>query len=137
MGRTRQSGAAISRDISTPAESIRSIPRSYGSTCSSIRRAERARNASPRQYARANYTPSERYVLDLPGTNRYRLEADTSGYDNLALAGDWIFTGLGGAVESAVMAGMQAARALTGVPQEIVGESKSPWRRKRTLKPLL
>ena len=89
------------------------------------------------QYARANYTPSERYVLDLPGTNRYRLEADTSGYDNLALAGDWIFTGLGGAVESAVMAGMKAARALAGVPREIVGEEKSPWRRKRTLRPLV
>jgi len=90
-----------------------------------------------RQYARANYTPSERYVLDLPGTNRYRLDADTSGYDNLALAGDWIFTGLGGAVEAAVMAGMLAARALTGVPQRIVGEEKSPWRRKPTLTPLV
>ncbi|HET9796195.1 MAG TPA: FAD-dependent oxidoreductase [Thermoanaerobaculia bacterium] len=89
------------------------------------------------QYARANYTPSERYVLDLPGTNRFRLEADTSGYDNLALAGDWIFTGLGGAVESAVMAGMQAARALAGVPRRIVGEEKSPWRRKATLRKLV
>ena len=89
------------------------------------------------QYARANYTPSERYVLDLPGTNRFRLDADTSGYDNLALAGDWIFTGLGGAVESAVIAGMLAARALTGIPKTIVGEEKNPWRRARTLRPLL
>lgn len=85
------------------------------------------------QYVRANYTPSERYVLDLPGTSRYRLEADTSGFPNLALAGDWLFTGLGGAVESAVIAGMQAARALCGQPEEIVGEVRSSWPRPRTL----
>ena len=90
------------------------------------------------QYVRANYTPTERYVLDLPGSNRYRLEADTSGYSNLALAGDWIFTGLGGAVESAVMSGMLAARALTGsITDAIVDETKTPWRRKRTLKQLI
>lgn len=90
------------------------------------------------QYVRANYTPTERYVLDLPGTNRFRLEADTSGYSNLALAGDWIFTGLGGAVESAVMSGMLAARALTGtITDSIVDETKTPWRRPRTLKKLI
>lgn len=90
-----------------------------------------------RQYARANYTPSERYVLDLPGTNRYRLTAESSGFTNLALAGDWVFTGLGGAVESAVIAGMQAARALTGEPRRIVGEMKSPWSRPRTVRRLV
>jgi uncharacterized protein with NAD-binding domain and iron-sulfur cluster len=90
------------------------------------------------QYVRANYTPTERYVLDLPGTNRFRLEADTSGYSNLALAGDWIFTGLGGAVESAVMSGMLAARGLTGrITDTIVDESQSPWRRPRSLRRLL
>ena len=89
------------------------------------------------QYARANYTPSERYVLDLPGTNRYRLEAGSSGYDNMALAGDWVFTGLGGAVESAVIAGMQAAQALTGQPTRIVGEMKSPWHRPVSVRRLI
>jgi hypothetical protein len=86
---------------------------------------------------RSNYTPSERYVIDLPGTNRFRLEADSSGYDNLALAGDWLFTGLGGAVESAVIAGMQAARALTGGGPNIMGSMKSPWPRKKTVKILV
>ena len=87
------------------------------------------------QYTRANYTPTERYVVDLPGTNQYRLEADTSGFDNLALAGDWLFTGLGGAVESAVISGMQAARALVGtITDPIVGEVKSPWPRKVSVK---
>jgi len=90
------------------------------------------------QYVRANYTPTERYVVDLPGTNQYRLEADTSGYDNLALAGDWLFTGLGGAVESAVLSGMQAARALAGsLSVEIAGEMKSPWRRAVSVKPFI
>jgi len=90
------------------------------------------------QYTRANYTPTERYVVDLPGTNQYRLEADTSGYDNLALAGDWLFTGLGGAVESAVISGMQAARALAGtISDDIVGEVKSPWPRKVSIHPLV
>ena len=89
------------------------------------------------QYVRANYTPSERYVLDLPGTARYRLEADTSGFTNLALAGDWLFTGLGGAVESAVMSGMQAARGLCGLPATVPGEVPSPWPRPRTLKRLV
>jgi uncharacterized protein with NAD-binding domain and iron-sulfur cluster len=89
------------------------------------------------QFVRSNYTPSERYVIDLPGTNRYRLEADSSGYDNLALAGDWLFTGLGGAVESAVIAGMQAARALTGAGPKIVGATKSPWPRPKNLKRLI
>ncbi|TAH37211.1 MAG: hypothetical protein EYC70_09535 [Planctomycetota bacterium] len=89
------------------------------------------------RYVRANCTPSERYVLDLPGTNRYRLEADTSGLDNLALAGDWIFTGQGGAVESAITAGMLAAQALTGEDLRIRGALPSPWRRRPSLRRLL
>ena len=38
------------------------------------------------------------------------------------VAGDWIYTGLGGCVEAAVMSGMMASRALTGAPRTIVGE---------------
>ena len=81
------------------------------------------------QYTRANYTPSERYVLDLPGTSQFRLDADGSGFGNLLLAGDWVFTGLGGAVESAVIAGMQAAQALSGENLGIVGALANPWSR--------
>ena len=33
------------------------------------------------QYLRANVDPSDRYVLSLPGTGRYRLRADASGYE--------------------------------------------------------
>jgi len=67
---------------------------------------------------------SERQVLSLPGTDRYRLAADRSGFSNLMLAGDWTDTGLNlGCIESAVISGLQAARAICGAPATILGES--------------
>jgi uncharacterized protein with NAD-binding domain and iron-sulfur cluster len=69
------------------------------------------------QYVRANVDPSDRYVLSLPGTGRFRLRADESGYDNLFLAGDWIDSGLNaGCIEAAVVAGIQAANAVLRRP---------------------
>jgi hypothetical protein len=69
------------------------------------------------QFWRANVDPSERYVLSLPGSDRYRLRADESGYGNLVLAGDWIDCGLNaGCLEAAVMSGLQAANVLNGRP---------------------
>ncbi len=65
------------------------------------------------QYWRANVNPADRYVQSLPGTTRYRLKANESGFANLYLAGDWIRTGLNiGCIESAVMGGLQAAQAI-------------------------
>ena len=62
------------------------------------------------QYLRANIDPSERYVLSLPGTARYRLAADGSGYENLVLAGDWTRTDWNvGCIEAAVSSGINAA----------------------------
>ena len=76
------------------------------------------------QYWRANVGPSERYVQSLAGSARYRLKADESGFSNLYLAGDWLKTGIDfGCIEGAVMGGMQAARALSGYPGKIEGES--------------
>jgi uncharacterized protein with NAD-binding domain and iron-sulfur cluster len=76
------------------------------------------------QYWRANVDPSERYVLSLVGSSRYRLASNESGFDHLYLTGDWIRTGLNaGCVEAATMAGMQAARAICGHPRRIAGES--------------
>ena len=50
-----------------------------------------------------------------PGTDRYRLRPDESGYDNLVLAGDWTDSGLNaGCIEAAVLSGLQAANALLG-----------------------
>ncbi len=69
------------------------------------------------QYCTANVDPSDRYVLSLPGTGRFRLRADESGYDNLFLAGDWTDSGLNaGCIEGAVASGIQAANAVTGSP---------------------
>lgn len=69
-------------------------------------------------------SPTDRYTLTLPGGPRHRLRPDGSGYANLVLAGDWLTGGLDiGCAESAVIAGMQAARALSGHPAQIVGEA--------------
>lgn len=76
------------------------------------------------QFWRANFQPTERYVLTVAGSTKYRLAADESGWPNLVLAGDWVRTSInGGCVEAATMAGMQAARAISGQPTTIVGES--------------
>jgi uncharacterized protein with NAD-binding domain and iron-sulfur cluster len=69
------------------------------------------------QFWTANVDPSDQYVQSLPGTGAYRLRADQAGYANLFLAGDWINCGLNaGCIEAAVMAGMQAANAVRGLP---------------------
>jgi uncharacterized protein with NAD-binding domain and iron-sulfur cluster len=75
------------------------------------------------QFWRANIDPTERYVLSVKGSSTYRLKTDESGFGNLYLVGDWIKNGLNvGAVESAVTAGLQASRAISGYPQQIPGE---------------
>ncbi|MDC8756393.1 NAD(P)-binding protein [Janthinobacterium fluminis] len=76
------------------------------------------------QYWRANVDPAERYVMSVVGSSRYRLATQQSGFANLYLTGDWIKTGLNaGCVEAAVMAGMQAARAICGSPGLVRGET--------------
>jgi uncharacterized protein with NAD-binding domain and iron-sulfur cluster len=69
------------------------------------------------QYWRANVEPAMQYVQAMPGTGRFRLRANGSGYENLFLAGDWIDCGLNaGCIEAAVLAGLQAANAICGRP---------------------
>lgn len=82
------------------------------------------------QYVHLSPSPSDHYVLSLPKTSRFCLGADTSGYDNLVLAGDWLYTGMGGTMEAATMTGMMAARALCGSPGKIAWEIQVyPWQR--------
>ena len=83
------------------------------------------------QYLRANIDPSEHYVLSVAGSSAYRLRAGGSGFSNLFLAGDWVWTPINaGCVEAATMAGLDAARSLSGDPIPIQGwpnlESPAP-----------
>jgi uncharacterized protein with NAD-binding domain and iron-sulfur cluster len=81
------------------------------------------------QFWRANIDPTERYVPTPPGSVQYRLKAGGTGFDNLAVAGDWIYTGINvGSVEGTVMSGKLAARAVTGLPalDEIIGYPTTP-----------
>lgn len=75
----------------------------------------RGREALATQHVSVNIDPSDRYVQSIPGSDRYRLRPDESGYDNLVLAGDWTDCGMNaGCIEAAVMSGLQAANALLG-----------------------
>jgi uncharacterized protein with NAD-binding domain and iron-sulfur cluster len=75
------------------------------------------------QFFRANFQPTERYVLTRAGSVASRLRSDESGFSNLKLAGDWTRNGIdGGSVEAAVTSGMQASRAICGSPRVIQGE---------------
>ena len=69
------------------------------------------------QYWAANVNPSERYVLSLPGTQKYRISPLDNTYDNLTIAGDWTTCGLdAGCVEAAVISGRLAAHAISSSP---------------------
>jgi uncharacterized protein with NAD-binding domain and iron-sulfur cluster len=74
------------------------------------------------QYLRANIDPSEKYVLSVAGSSSARLRAGGSGVSNLFLTGDWVWTPLNaGCVEAATMAGLDAARSLSGDAIPILG----------------
>ncbi len=85
------------------------------------------------QYWRANVTPSERYVLTPAGSVKHRLPSGESGFENLALAGDWTRNGIdGGCVEAAVISGIEAAESITGIAHTIPGRQPD-WLRPRSL----
>jgi uncharacterized protein with NAD-binding domain and iron-sulfur cluster len=70
------------------------------------------------QFWTANVNPSDRYVLSLPGTIRYRISPLDETYDNLTIAGDWTDCGFNfGCVEAAVMSGRLASHALSQYPR--------------------
>jgi uncharacterized protein with NAD-binding domain and iron-sulfur cluster len=78
------------------------------------------------QFWRANVEPSERYVLSVPGSSRYRIAPDDTGFRNLYAVGDWTACKLNaGCVEAAVISGIRAANAINqahkGPVVDIVG----------------
>ena len=88
------------------------------------------------QFWTANVNPTDRYVLSLPDTVRYRISPLDDAYDNLTVAGDWTECGLNfGCVEAAVMSGRLAAHRLSQKPglEEIFGyTSRKPTVDKRS-----
>ncbi|MGL3213546.1 hypothetical protein [Bradyrhizobium sp. BR 1433] len=75
------------------------------------------------QHVKANISPWDCCVATAAGTSAWRLKTDESGFKHLYLAGTWIDTGFNTeCVETAVISGMQAARAITGAELEIPGE---------------
>ncbi len=78
-------------------------------------RGKKGVEAMATQHVSVNLDPSDRYVQSVPGSDKYRLRPDESGYHNLVLAGDWTDCGMNaGCIEAAVMSGLQAANALLG-----------------------
>lgn len=76
------------------------------------------------QYVRVNVNPSDRYVLSVPGSARFRISPLDDTYDNLTVCGDWTDCSFnGGCVEAAVMSGLLAAHAICGSPrlEHVVG----------------
>jgi geranylgeranyl pyrophosphate synthase/uncharacterized protein with NAD-binding domain and iron-sulfur cluster len=76
------------------------------------------------QYWRANIHGSERYTACLPGSTKYRIAPDDTGFERLTIAGDWTWNALNvGCVEAAVTSGQLAANAISGRPRvtEILG----------------
>jgi uncharacterized protein with NAD-binding domain and iron-sulfur cluster len=66
------------------------------------------------QYWKANVDPSDQYVQSLPGSDRFRLRPGDTGFDNLAIAGDWTDCGLNaGCLEAATLSGQLAAAAIS------------------------
>jgi uncharacterized protein with NAD-binding domain and iron-sulfur cluster len=89
-----------------------------------VRQGEPRSNPLHEQYLRFNAWPSERFTLSVAGSTKHRLAPGESGFDNLALAGDWTANGFNiGNVEAATMSGLLASHALTGFPSRdsIVG----------------
>lgn len=67
------------------------------------------------QYIRPNIDPSERYVLSVVDSSRFRMKTADTGYSNLCITGDWIQNHFNaGFVECAVTAGILTARAVSG-----------------------
>ena len=81
------------------------------------------------RYVRGNVQPSDRYVLSVPRSLRYRLEPGNSGYENLMIAGDWTRCVINaGCVEAATISGMLAAEAIlqrlgSELPVPVIGRS--------------
>lgn len=71
-------------------------------------------------FVKINDVDTERYVLSLPGSSAYRIRPANTGFENVYVAGDWVFGAInGGCAEAAAQGGIEAAEGLlraNGVP---------------------
>ena len=82
------------------------------------------------QFLRANIDPTERYVTSPPGSGKHRLKAWDSGFDNVVVAGDWIYTGVNfGCAEGTITSGLLASHALSGYPrrEDVINFPPEAW----------
>ena len=81
------------------------------------------------QFWRANIDPTELYITSPPGSTDCRMEAWGSGFKNLTLAGDWIYSGINiGSFEGATASGKLASYAISASPplSEVIGYPTIP-----------
>ena len=79
------------------------------------------------QYVRLNISPSDRLTQIRTNTSRYRIKTNSAGFDNIYFTGDWIQSGLNyGSIESVVTAGLLTSKAISGYPEEVLGEQFIP-----------
>jgi uncharacterized protein with NAD-binding domain and iron-sulfur cluster len=75
-----------------------------------------------------NLDPSERYVLSIPGSRRFRLKPFDAGFQNLYLTGDWTRSVIDlGCAEGAVISGKYAAQGISRIPAKILGMIGAKW----------
>ncbi len=78
------------------------------------------------QFFRANVAPWQRFTLAIPGTEKFRLKPDASGFTNMFLTGDWTDYGMNvGYIEGAITSGVLAGNAVIaslgcGEPRQLV-----------------
>jgi hypothetical protein len=75
------------------------------------------------QWIVANAIARERYTHAAPGTFKYRLRSNDTGYANLSVAGEWTkFWPATANVELAVMSGFRSGYDIRGVPDKLPSE---------------
>jgi uncharacterized protein with NAD-binding domain and iron-sulfur cluster len=81
------------------------------------------------QFWSTNIDPTARYCQSPVNSSRARPAPEGTGIDGLIVVGDWVKTGLDyGCIEAAVMSGLAGARAISGAPIAIYGETDFPDR---------
>lgn len=75
------------------------------------------------QHCHVTKSLSDRYVLSVPGSAKFRVSSDERLFGNVFFVGDYTFTAINaGCIEAASMSGLRAARAISGKAIDILGD---------------